>query len=172
MKCSSIDTSNESVSIFNTISEHETRIDILIQMRQAMIQLIKEAAAFFKDWNGSSIDRINDIGSRIGTTNESGSIIDRKNERGSTIDTTNERDSDFDIAKETIEGINTIIYEKSVYSDVTRDENSAESNGTTVDNNTVTNVTTNKDENDTDINIIGILKNQYLKKKLRLKWMS
>ena len=47
-------------------------------MRQAMIQLMKEAAAFIKDWNGSSIDRINDSGSRVGTTNESGSIIDRK----------------------------------------------------------------------------------------------
>ena len=47
-------------------------------MRQAMIQLMKEAVAFIKDWNGSSIDRINDSGSRIDTTNESGSIIDRK----------------------------------------------------------------------------------------------
>ena len=45
----------------------------------------------------------------------------------------------------------------------------AESNGTTVDNNTTTNVTTNEDENNTDINIILILKNQYLKKRLRLK---
>ena len=55
--------------MFNAINEHESHIDILIQMRQAMIQLMKEAAAFIKDWNGSSIDRINDSGSRVGTTN-------------------------------------------------------------------------------------------------------
>ena len=65
-------------------------------MRQAMIQLMKEAVASIKDWNW-----LNDYGPRIGTTNESGLIIDRKNKTGSTIDTTNESDSNFDIVKET-----------------------------------------------------------------------
>ena len=37
------------------------------------------------------------------------------------------------------------------YLNVMTDESSAESNGTTVVNNTVTNVTTNEDENNTDI---------------------
>ena len=45
----------------------------------------------------------------------------------------------------------------------------AETNGTTVDNNTTTNVKTNEGENNTDINIILILKNQCLKKRLRKK---
>ena len=70
-------------------------------MRQAMIQLMKEAVASIKDWNWSSIERINDYGPRIDTTNESGLITDRKNKTGSTIDTTNESDSNFDIVKET-----------------------------------------------------------------------
>ena len=130
-------------------------------MRQAMIQLMKEAVTSIKDWNGSSIDRINDYGSRIGKTNESGSIFYRTNQRGSIIETTNESDSNFDIAKETAPGINTTIYENSAYSIVI-----------TVNNNIVTNLTINEDEKNTGISIILILKNQYLKKRLRLKWMS
>ena len=83
----------------------------------------------------------------------------RTNQRGSIIDTTNKSDSNFDIAKEIITtGFNSTIYENSAYSNVT-----------TVDNNIVTNVTANEDENKIDINIILILKNQYLKKRLGLK---
>ena len=46
--------------MLNTINKHESHIDILIQLRQEMKQLMKEAVVSIKDWNGSSIDLIND----------------------------------------------------------------------------------------------------------------
>ena len=74
---------------------------------------------------------------------------------------TKQRGSIIDITKETITtGFNSTIYENSAYSNVK-----------TVDNNIVTNVTANEDENKIDINIILILKSQFLMERLRQKWM-
>ena len=96
--------------MFNTINEHVSRIDKLIQMRQAMIQLMKEAEHLSKIEIVQALIELMIMVQEL-TKQMKAVQLSRMEERGSYIDTTNERYSNFDIQKETATGFNTTIYE-------------------------------------------------------------